>query len=339
MAGAWDTWRAPLYELCDDIRAAVSSSLEAGGAPAASSLARPAGEGAGDVTFGLDRVAEARALAWARERARHGPLSLLTEDAGWLHLGPLAEGGVRDLEGFDHGGPRLVLDPIDGTRNLMAGLRPAWTVVGFAPPGSGQPRLSDLTAGIVSELPPPGTLTLRRLTAAPGAGCTLTHLDRGTAPVELRPDADDRCDQGYLPFFRYRPEERPLLARLEAAFFERLERGEGADLRSVYDDQYISNAGQLVLLMLGTYRLIVDARALVAERLGRPTVTSKPYDLAGALVCARAAGVPVTAADGTQLDFPLDARTPVHFAGYANPATRARLEPHLLAALAETLPS
>ena len=284
-------------------------------------------------------MAETRVEAWAADQAGRRPLSLLTEDAGWRHLGPGPGGEVRGLEGFDHGGPRLVLDPIDGTRNLMAGLRSAWTVVGFAPAGAGPPRLADLTAGVLAELPPPGTVEVRRLSAIPGGPCRLEHLGPGAAPpaAELRADDDDRCDQGYLPFFRYRPEERPILARLEAAFFERLQRHEGADLRSVYDDQYISNAGQLVLLMQGTYRMIVDARALVAQHLGRSTVTTKPYDVAGALVCARAAGVPVTAADGSPLDFPLDTSTPVHFAGYANAATRARLEPHLRAALDETL--
>ena len=66
-----------------------------------------------------------------------------------------------------------------------------------------------------------------------------------------------------------------------------------------------------------------------------PGVTSKPYDLAGAVVCARAAGAIVTAAESGPLDFPIDATTPVGFAGYANLRTQERLEPHWLATLAE----
>ena len=108
---------------------------------------------------------------------------------------------------------------------------------------------------------------------------------------------------------------------------------EGADARAIYDDQYISSAGQLVLLALGRYRMLVDPRELVRRRLGAAGVTSKPYDLAGAVVCARAAGVVVTAPEGGELDFPIDARTPVGYAGYANEATRRRLEPHWLATL------
>jgi len=112
-------------------------------------------------------------------------------------------------------------------------------------------------------------------------------------------------------------------------------RHEGAEARAIYDDQYISSAGQLVLLALGRYRMLVDPRELVRRRFGVHGVTSKPYDLAGAVVCARAAGVIVTAAEGGALDFPIDATTPVGWAGYANAATQRRLEPHWLGALAD----
>jgi hypothetical protein len=290
------------------------------------------------VTFGLDVPSEERISAWLAEAARSGPLSLLTEDAGWRHRGPDGRGGARELPGFDHGGPRIAIDPVDGTRNLMADLRPAWTVVAFAPAGRGEPRLADCTGGIVSEIP--GTLAARfRRLRSDGRTCALElrELERGTeiAARELRVDADDRADHGYFPFFRYEPAQRPAIARLEADFFARLARHERSDARSIYDDQYISSAGQLVLLALGRYRMVVDARELVRRRPGVPGVTSKPYDLAGAVVCARAAGAVVTAAEGGELDFPIDAATPVGYAGYANEATRRRLEPHWLATLSE----
>jgi hypothetical protein len=193
-----------------------------------------------------------------------------------------------------------------------------------------------VTDGIVSEIP--GTLAARyrRLSTDRGrCRFELRSLARAelVAERELRTDADARADHGYFCFFRYEPAQRPALARLEADFFARLVTHERADARSFYDDQYISSAGQLVLLALGRYRLVIDAREFVRRRLGAPGVTSKPYDLAGAVVCARAAGVVVTAADGGSLDFPIDATTPVGYAGYANEPTQRRLEPHWLAVL------
>jgi hypothetical protein len=330
-------WRPRLLALCDELRdltrAALFAAERAGSEDA---LALPHGQGQGDVTFGLDVPSEEHLARWLDEVARQEPLSLLTEDAGWRHRGPDGRGGARELSGFDHGGPRIAIDPIDGTRNLMADLRSAWTEVAFAPSGPTQPRLADVTDGIVAEIP--GTLAARarRLYTEDGrCRFELRELAGGALVAQrtLTPGTDARADHGYFSFFRYEPAQRPCLAQLEAAFFERLVRHEGCDARSVYDDQYISSAGQLVLLALGRYRLVIDARELVRARFGFPGVTSKPYDLAGAVACARAAGVVVTAAGGGALDFPIDATTPVGWAGYANEPTRARLEPHWLAVL------
>ncbi|HEV2459000.1 MAG TPA: inositol monophosphatase, partial [Ktedonobacterales bacterium] len=58
-----------------------------------------------------------------------------------------------------------------------------------------------------------------------------------------------------------------------------------------------------------------------------------PYDLASLLV-AEEAGVLVADAQGQPLDAPLDVQTSVAWAGYANAALRATLEPLLLQALA-----
>ncbi|MSR61457.1 MAG: hypothetical protein EXS08_03270 [Planctomycetes bacterium] len=334
----FELWRERLLALCDELRTVTRAALlEAEAAGTSAELARPHGMGQGDVTFGLDLPSEARIEEWQREQARREPLSVLTEDAGWRHLGPDGRGGARALDGFDHGGPRIAIDPVDGTRNLMADLRSAWSVVAFAPSGSTQPRLAECSGGIVSEIP--GTLAARyRRFVSDGERCALTlHALEGGAALRtqaLRVDADDRPDHGYFPFFRYEPAQRPLIARLEADFFARLVREEGAEARAIYDDQYISSAGQLMLLALGRYRMLVDPRELVRRRFRLHGVTSKPYDLAGAVVCARAAGVIVTAAEGGALDFPIDATTPVGWAGYANAATQRRLEPHWLRTLA-----
>jgi hypothetical protein len=332
--GLFHSWSTALYELCAGVRAAARAALAT---QDPRELARVAQQGVGDVTFGLDVGSELFLDHWFESQARAAPLSLLTEDRGWRHAGPDGHGAAQALAGFNHGGPRVAIDPIDGTRNLMADLRSAWTVVSFAGPGALEPRLADVCGGIVSEIPPTRQGNFRALWAGRTGPCRFVERDQaGVLQAErlLVVDADERPDRGYFPFFRYKPEHRQHLAALEAAFFTRLRDYEAADLRSCYDDQYISNAGQLVLLALGTYRMIVDARALVATRMGQPSVSSKPYDVAGAILCARAAGCVIHAADGRELDFPIDACTPVHFAGWTNPATCARLERHWLAVLA-----
>jgi len=330
-------WRPLLWELCDRLRegarAAMARALMRGDL---GELSRPVGAGAGDVTFGLDEITEELVDTWLEEVARRQPLSLLTEDRGWRHAGP-GTGGPTELPGFDHGGPRIAVDPVDGTRNLMNDLRSAWTTVALAGPGPDPPRLSAVELGIVGEIPTSPAALYQRVAARRGGPCEseLRGLvgDRPHRRDHLQTGEDDRPDSGYFPFFRFAPDLRPLLAELEADFFARLAAREGAAVEHCFDDQYITNAGQLVLLAQGTYRMIADLRGEAGRIAGCATITSKPYDLAGAVVCARAAGCVLTDPDGGELDFPLDATTPVTFVGWVNPPTRARLEPHLQAAL------
>lgn len=302
-------------------------------------LARPVALGVGDVTYGLDERTESEVDRWFGEQAQGGPLSVLTEDTGWGHRGPDGQGGWRELEGFDHGGPRIAIDPVDGTRNLMFGLRPAWTVIGAAPPGPGPPRLGDVTYGCVAELPLAHQDRVRVYRAHRDGIASRTLLDlRGLeAPreVPLGPSADTRADHGYFPFFRYRADQRPKLAEIEAAFFRRIAEEEGAEVDHCYDDQYIASAAHMVLLAEGTYRMVCDLRGHLAAVEGRPTLTAKPYDVAGALPIAVACGCRFESAGGGPLDLPLDATTPVSWVGYTNAGTQLRLSPHLGAAMAE----
>jgi len=342
MQAALDAWEERLRGLCDEIRAcaraAMRSAMDRG---ALHEVDRPVAEGAGDVSFGLDLPTEAVVTRWLEQRARRSPLSLLSEESGWRHLGPdpdAAHGAPIALAGFDHGGPRIVVDPVDGTRNLMADLRPAWTALALCPPGPDQPRLSDVTYGLLAEIPDSRAARYRVLQARAGGGASMEErdLERGRL-VRARPlvaDGDDRADHGYFPFFCFDAAMRPALAAVAAEFFARLEREERARVEHCFDDQYICNAGQLALLALGTYRLVADLRAALLERVPAACTTSKPYDCAGAILVARETGCIVTAPDGSQLDFPLDARTAVGFVGWANRATHERLGPHLAAALA-----
>jgi fructose-1,6-bisphosphatase/inositol monophosphatase family enzyme len=332
------TWEQALRGLCDKVRsearAAVAAAVEHGDLDL---VARAVRQGAGDVTYAVDARVEAAIERWSEACARTQSLSLLTEDTGWRHMGPDGRGGVRALNGFDHGGPRIALDPIDGTRNLMCDLRSAWTVVSFAPPGSAAPRLGEVSWGMVSEIPDSRGARFRRLSARTGSACELEERELGDGRLvrarTLTAGEDARVDHGYFPIFRYSPDQRPALAAIEADFTERLRVHEGANLRHFFDDQYISNAGQLVLLSIGTYRMIADVRGWLATRMGHSTVNSHPYDVAGAIVCARAAGCVVEGPLGAALDFELDVTTPVDFCGFANPATARRIRPHLEAAM------
>jgi fructose-1,6-bisphosphatase/inositol monophosphatase family enzyme len=317
-------WQPRLADLAERVRVAARAAMEeALRTDSLGDVYRTVGQGAGDATFGLDLATERAVDLWFEETCATCCLSLFTEDAGWRHRGPQGP-----LQGFDHGGPRVVIDPVDGTRNLMMDLRSAWTVIGLAGPGPDQPRQGEVELGIVAELPDSRARAWRILSAVRGGGCRLA-VDGEERTLEV--DGDARLDHGYFPFFGFHPQVRPLVARLGADVFSRLE-AEGIDTGTCFDDQYISSGGQLALIALGTYRMVVEPRGWIAARTA-PTQTCKPYDVAGAVLCATEAGALVTDLSGGLLDHPLDASTPVSFCAFHNRATRERLWPHLEAAL------
>jgi hypothetical protein len=331
-----------LEALADSIRMATRERLAAeesirGLSPAA----KVVGVGIGDVTYGIDLESEIVVSRWFEDLAREEPISLLTEDTGWRHAGPASGGGWRELNDFDHGGPRIAIDPIDGTRPLLGDLRSAWTSIAACPAGPEQPLSSDVSYALLGELPTSTTETWRLIRAESGRGATIERCTfAATSEASRLPliaDTDDRADHGVFSFFRYSVQQRPLLARIEVDFFERIAAKEGADLMHCYDDQYTCNVGQIVHLCLGSYRMIADLRAHLSGGFSAPITTSKPYDLAAALLVGREAGCAMRAADGAELSFPLDATTPVSFIGWANQATEERLSGHLNAALSAVL--
>lgn len=349
----WNSQRADLWEnrvrgLGEQLAAAISlrvgeaarRDVDSSRSGAFADLTRTVGVGAGDTTFGLDVEPERIVRTWAEGFAKSEPLSILTEDSGWLHLGPTGDGlGFQRLGGFHHGGPRVAVDPVDGTRNLMFDLRSAWASIALVPPGPRVPLLSEVSLGYLRELPDSRGAEARLVVGKPSdADCRMEVVAARGAPTVLRQgalrcDDSDQVDEGFFPFFRFHPDMRAELAQIEADFFARLAQYEGADQANIYDDQYISNAGQLLLLATSKYRMVADLRAFIAQRRSRPTIASKPYDVAAAIPIARAAGCVVTHPDGSALDFELDATTPVSFVAWANEPTRARLAPHLQATL------
>ena len=67
---------------------------------------------------------------------------------------------------------------------------------------------------------------------------------------------------------------------------------------------------------------------MLAERGLPPALTCHPYDICTALI-AREGGVIVTAPHGQPLDAPLNVEAEVAWAGYANAAIQAQIEPLL----------
>jgi hypothetical protein len=132
----------------------------------------------------------------------------------------------------------------------------------------------------------------------------------------------------------------PGTRRLAADLAERIAETTGniTSTPELFDDQYISTGGQMVQLMTGRDRCVIDLRPLFNRILGRAEhdrfIETHPYDMAG-LLAAQRSGAIFTDGLGRSVDAPFDVTTGVHWCGYANAGIRALVEPIVLQWLAD----
>lgn len=287
------------------------------------------GPGVGDVRYKIDVVAERAVERMAKKLNKIVACRVLCEGTGEIVM----SGRAPEL--------CILVDPIDGTRNVMADLRSAWVLTGVATERGGAGLTSrDIDCCIQTEIPPSVQFQSLSLEAARGLGCLARMTDLATDKFIQRfwRVAPARVDlrSGYFIFLKYLPRERAAIGALETAFFAAAEKRARVDPERVYDDQWLSAAGQLFLVSSGRARMFVDPRAWLAARAGVATVASHPYDVCAHLI-AEEAGSPVLqiAADGSlePLAAPLDLTTNVSFVAFANHRARRIFEPILTQAL------
>ncbi|HEY7376362.1 MAG TPA: inositol monophosphatase [Polyangia bacterium] len=297
-------------------------------------LSAVVGDDAGDTLFAVDRLSEAVLLARFAELARRWPCLLIAEGLGRDGRRLLPEGTREaDVEIV------VVVDPIDGTRGLMMQKRPAWVLTGVAPYRRGGETLADIALAVQTEIPLVKQHLCDTLWAIAGAGAQGERWDRVSGarrPLVLRPSRATSIDQGFGGVTRFFPGARAELAAIDDEVVEAALGPPVKGRASAFEDQYISNAGQLYELAMGHDRWVAELRPLVEPllaRRGRPLgICSHPYDLCTELI-AREAGVLVGDPAGRRLAAPLDVFTDVAFVAYANEAIRAQVDPPLRAAL------
>ncbi len=303
----------------------------------AAELAAVAAVTAADTIYAVDKVGEEAITEWfAANWPAREPVEVVME-------------GIEDLESltFPRGTPsaatrwRVVLDPIDGTRNLMYDKRPAWSLAALAPQRGRATGLGDIAVAAMTELPTSKQWRCDQVSAVRGGGLRAEAVDLvrgGRRPIELRPSQATDFRHGFASVVKFFPEGKALTARIEEELWRRLGVAGGAAPASmVFDDQYLCSGGQIYELLAGRDRMVADLRPLVFRKLGLDLpLACHPYDICTALLLEEAGGV-VERPDGGPLDAPLDTTTPVAWVGYANAQLAARVRPVLRDLCAELL--
>jgi hypothetical protein len=236
---------------------------------------------------------------------------------------------------------KCILDPIDGTRNLMYDKRPAWALAGIASQRGDATTLRDIVVAAMTELPTSKEWRSDQFSAIRGQGISCKAYDvrnRTSEFLDPRPSTATDCRHGFAAVTRFFPDGLGLLGDLEERLWKRLYPEAPGGTPLVFNDQYLTTGGQLVELVVGHDRFIADLRPLVFRKLGLDgSLSSHPYDMAGALVAEEAGILLEDPLTGEPLTAPLDTTTPVAWVGYANPAIAAHARPHLQALIREML--
>jgi fructose-1,6-bisphosphatase/inositol monophosphatase family enzyme len=326
-----DRLRRKLCALQDHLAAVITRARQGQGRR----FAEVAAHTAADTIYHVDRISEAAIEAWF---TKHWPVGQPVE----VVMEGVETGALTFPQGTRPADCRWVaiIDPIDGTRNLMYDKRSAWALAGLAPrPARRAARLDDIVVAAMTELPVTKQTVADQLSAVRGQGLRVERIDRVTGRrrrIKVGPSAATDVRHGFASCVKFFPAGKALTAALEEHLWAEVLGADAAGAGElVFDDQYLTTGGQLYELIVGHDRFIADLRPLVFAKLGHSqALTCHPYDLCTALLLEEVGGV-VEAPRGGRVRVPLDTITPVAWVGYANPKLARRLRPMLHRLLAE----
>ena len=320
----------PILALHDRIRDSVIAACTR---QATEVLASVAAEEASDTIYTIDRVSEEILVEGLSEIAEREPLCLLAEGiADGLLVLPF---GATEADCRW----RVIVDPIDGTREIMYQKRSAWILTGVAPNLGDATRIRHIVLAAQTEIPVLKQHQSDQLWAERGRGAHGTRFDRVRnvrEPLSLRPSRATTLAHGFASVSRFFPGVRDVLAAIDDEIIAEVLGPPVASKAACFEDQYLSTGGQLYELMAGRDRFIADIRPLAkpihaARGLPAP-LCCHPYDICTAMV-AEELGVIITDGVGSPIDAPFDAESDVSWVGYANASVRERVEPALEGAL------
>lgn len=312
--------------------------LKARGGFATDSMAAVADVTPADTIYAVDKFSEELILEWMHDHwPAQWPVELLME--GLEERGPVtfpAGTAVGDTL------LKLIIDPIDGTRELMWDRRSAWAMAAIAPQRGSANRLADLRVAAMTELPTTRAWRSDQFSAVRGqrlVGETLNLFTGERTACTPLPHRGSDLLHGFSGLASPFPGAKEVVAAITERLFSRLEPTNALHALPIFDDQYICTGGQFHDLMTGRLRFFGDLRPHVfAAQKAPAALCAHPYDVCTALI-AEASGVVVVGLDGQPLDGPLDTVSPMAWIGYANAELARRVHPLLRDTVAEVLQS
>ena len=295
---------------------------------------------AADTIYKIDTEVDPLLEEFCQDWARETPLILVAE-------GLEDEKGVEvDFRTFPSGthpedcAIRLLVDPIDGTREIMYDKRAAWALAGVAPNKGPATRLRDIEVAVMTELPTSKMGHADVLWAIKGRGTQAKRFDLSNGSEEdlkISPSKADGINHGFSSITNFFPGTKVLAGEIMEYLANHLIGPADVTRATVYEDQYISTGGQFYEVIVGHDRFNADLRPLMYKIQGQPEgLCCHPYDCATWLI-AEEAGVVLTDGLGNPMDGPLDVTTGMSWAIFANRELQKAIEPLLTKFLKDRL--
>ncbi|HWP43399.1 MAG TPA: inositol monophosphatase, partial [Blastocatellia bacterium] len=250
---------APLRRLHERVRDEVIAACEQAGLEEIAEVDDDTSEG--DTIYAVDRIGESALIElFEGEIAALAPIILIGEGLpGGCVVLPR---GAAEQDAVW----RVIVDPIDGTRELMYQKRSAWILTGVAPDLGPDTNLQDIALAVQTEIPVLKQHLCDSLWAVRGEGAQAERFDRLSGerrPLRLQPSRARSIRHGFSSVARFFPGAREELAAID----EEIVRGALGDVEPgkahCFEDQYLSSGGQLYELMAGHDRFIADLRPLM----------------------------------------------------------------------------
>jgi fructose-1,6-bisphosphatase/inositol monophosphatase family enzyme len=291
-----------------------------------------------DTIYAVDKLSEDAIFTWFESHwPRSWPVQLIMEGIEDDEVVTFPTGTSLKQTIF-----KCIIDPVDGTRNLMYDKRSAWVLTGLALQRGGRTNLSDIEVAVMTEIPTTKQWRADQISVVRGAGrrgIVAEAFDLRSSSVSRfspRPSSATDFMHGFASLVKFFPEGKALTAQIEEALWNELYGG-AKKTPLIFEDQYISTGGQLYELLVGHDRMLGDIRPLVFAKLGIVTsLTCHPYDICTELILREAGGV-VESPDGKLLRCALDTTTPVAWMGYANESLAKQVRPILRRLIKQSL--
>lgn len=295
-------------------------------------LSRVVHEGKGDTIYSIDRISEKLIVEYFEtELTGIAPVILIAEgiaEDGYIVL----PSGTSEEEAEY----RIIMDPIDGTREIMYQKRSAWILTGIAPNKGADTNLQDIEFAVQTEIPIVKQHLSDMVSANKGKGIEArryNRISREYQPIHLQPSSAQSIKHGFAMIARFFHGARDVLAQIEEEIIGRIFGHVGTGKALCFEDQYLSTGGQIYELISGHDRFIADLRPLLGnvmmERGVDLGLCCHPYDLCTELI-AREAGVIITDERGNPVRPKLNVTDNVTWIGFANKSIREEVEPHLV---------